>query len=93
MNMNSNSPPRPRFLWASIIAAVLMVPGLMLVDRLAASGGDGLQGFWLAVLVVAATALTSVVCTVIGLARGERPRWSAALALAMWCVPLLWLAF
>ncbi len=93
MNMNSNSSVRPRFLWAAIIAAALLVPGLMLVDRFAASGGDGLQGFWPGVLVLAGCVLTSVICTIIGLMRGERPRWLALIALALWCVPLLWLVF
>jgi hypothetical protein len=89
----SNPTARPRFLWAAIIAAALLVPGLMLADRLAAAGGDGLQGFWPGVLVLAGSALTSMICTVIGLVRGERPRWLALIALALWCLPVLWLAF
>lgn len=93
MNMASNPPARPRFLWASIIAAALLVPGLMLVDRFTATGGDGLQSFWPGVLVLAGSALTSMICTIVGLIRGERPRWLAAIALALWCLPVFWLVF
>lgn len=94
MNRSASGPAaRPRFLWAAIIAAALLVPGLMLVDRLAASGGDGLQGFWPGVLVLAGCTLTSMLCTIVGLIRGDRPRWLALVALALWCLPVLWLAF
>ena len=93
MSASSNLSVRPFFLWAAMIASPLMIPALMLHDRLASGGGDGLLGFWSGAAIVMVCALTIVVCLAIGLARGEKPRRLGLLAVALGLLPMLWLTF
>ena len=94
MNMTTGvNKKTPRLLWAAIIAAALIVPSLWLIDQVSSSDGDGDRNFWLGGLVLLGWVLTSMICTLIGLIRGERPRWLALIAALLWVLPMAFLLF
>ena len=84
---------RPAWLLAAFVPALAPVPVFYLIDRTVAHGGDGLGGFWPTVLAGLACVLACLVCVVVGLVRGERPRWLALLAPAVLVAPAGWLLF
>ncbi len=96
--MNTSTPntslaSKPKFLMASIGAAALIIPLLFLISSTARSGGDGLQTFWPSVLAFAGCVLASLICMIVGLVRGERPRWLAIIAVLLCAFPVGYLMF
>jgi hypothetical protein len=79
---------KPILLSAAIVAAALIMPLLIWLDGSATSGGDGLQTFWSGAMIFGGCALLSVLCMIVGIIRGERPRWLAIIPIGI----LVWLA-
>jgi hypothetical protein len=83
----------PRLLRIAVVAAALIVPLLFLIDRIASPIGDGYGNTWLGGLVYLGCVLASAICMLIGLIRGERPRWLALIAVVLWPLPAAFLLF
>ena len=82
-----------RLLWSAIVAAALIVPLLLSLDLVSSRGGDGYGNFWLGAIAYVACVVTSAICMVAGLVRGERPRWLAPIAVVLWLLPMAFLLF
>ena len=83
----------PRLLRIAIVAAALIVPLLMLIDRIASPDGDGYGNFWPGGFVYLGCVLASAICMLVGLVRGERPRWLGLIAVVLWLLPAAFLLF
>jgi hypothetical protein len=87
MSTNERTARKPILFSIAIFAAALIMPLLIWLDGTATSGGDGLQTFWSGAMIFGGCALLSVLCMVVGIIRGERPRWLILISL---CI-LAWL--
>ena len=72
---------RPVLLWLSVAATASILPLLWLLERFSGPCADGLCTFLPGVAIVAACLVVALTFAVVGLRRGERPRWILMLSL------------
>ena len=82
--MNSASPPSPRplLLWLAVAIAAAHAPLIWLMHATGGPCPDGLCGFWESILIWMMCAFFTLLLSVLGWLRGERPRWLILLAMA-----------
>ena len=83
---------RPLLLLLSVAATAAIAPLLWLLDRFSGYCADGLCTFFPGLLIVGGCLLAALVLMVVGLRRGEGPRWIALLALPVLVASALLLA-
>lgn len=90
--MQPPPPPAPKtvWLWTAVMAAGAHLPLISLLMIWAQEGhcADGLCGFMESVFVWLLCGLVALAAAIVGLARGERPRWLALVALATMVLPM-----
>ena len=92
MDATRNRPNRrPLLLWLSVASPVAILPLLWLLERHSRPCADGLCNFFPGLVIIGACLVAVLAFAVIGLRRGERPRWIALLHLPVLGV-LAWLA-
>lgn len=79
---------RPLLISISIVVAAAIRPALWLLERFMGNCGDGLCGFWPALLIIAGCTLTALALAVAGCVRGERHRWLVLAMLAALVLPV-----
>lgn len=88
MNFASPPQPRPLLLWLAVASAAVHAPLIWLMHAYGGPCPDGLCGFWESILIWMLCAFFSLLLSVIGWLRGERPRWLILLAMAALLLPV-----
>ena len=90
-NKSGNAPPRALFLWLSVAATASILPLLLLLERFSGPCPDGLCNAFPGLMIIGGSLLEAVIFAVVGVRRGERPRWIPLLSLPLLAV-LFWLS-